>query len=76
VYWAYNQLGELLCVWMFFVCLNYKILTSSYLGSIAGSFKADIWRYCVLYTFGGMYIDDDRFVFVCAPYYLLVFFCQ
>lgn len=21
-----------------------------------------------------MYIDDDRFVFVCAPYYLLVFF--
>jgi mannosyltransferase OCH1-like enzyme len=21
--------------------------------------KADIWRYAVLYTYGGMYIDDD-----------------
>ena len=21
--------------------------------------KADLWRYAVLYTFGGMYIDDD-----------------
>ena len=29
------------------------------LGAISGAFKADIWRYCVLYTFGGMYIDDD-----------------
>ncbi len=25
----------------------------------AGAFKADIWRYAVLYTYGGMYIDDD-----------------
>ena len=23
------------------------------------AFKADIWRYCVLYTFGGVYLDDD-----------------
>ncbi len=21
--------------------------------------KADIWRYAVLYTYGGMYLDDD-----------------
>ena len=21
--------------------------------------KADIWRYAVMYTYGGMYIDDD-----------------
>ena len=26
---------------------------------VAGAFKADIWRYAVLYTYGGMYIDDD-----------------
>ena len=29
------------------------------LGPIAGAFKADIWRYAVLYTYGGVYIDDD-----------------
>lgn len=23
------------------------------------AFKADIWRYCVLYTYGGVYLDDD-----------------
>lgn len=23
------------------------------------AFKADIWRYCILYTFGGVYLDDD-----------------
>ncbi len=26
---------------------------------ICGAAKADIWRYAVLYTFGGAYIDDD-----------------
>ena len=26
---------------------------------VMGSVKADIWRYCVLYTFGGLYLDDD-----------------
>lgn len=25
----------------------------------AGVSKSDIWRLCVLYTFGGLYIDDD-----------------
>lgn len=25
----------------------------------AGAAKADIWRYAVLYTYGGVYIDDD-----------------
>jgi mannosyltransferase OCH1-like enzyme len=24
-----------------------------------GAARADIWRYCVLYTFGGLYLDDD-----------------
>jgi len=26
---------------------------------IPGAFKADLWRYCVLYIFGGVYIDID-----------------
>lgn len=26
---------------------------------ICGAAKADIWRYAVLYTYGGVYIDDD-----------------
>ena len=29
------------------------------LNSIAYASKADIWRYCVLYTYGGLYLDDD-----------------
>ena len=24
-----------------------------------GAAKADIWRYCVLYVYGGLYLDDD-----------------
>ena len=24
-----------------------------------GAARADIWRYCVLYSFGGLYLDDD-----------------
>eukprot|EP01038_Epipyxis_sp_PR26KG_P008204 gene8204-11099_t len=26
---------------------------------LVGAARADIWRYCVLYTYGGFYIDDD-----------------
>jgi hypothetical protein len=26
---------------------------------VVGAARADIWRYCVLYTYGGMYMDDD-----------------
>ena len=26
---------------------------------LVGAARADIWRYCVLYTFGGLYLDDD-----------------
>jgi len=26
----------------------------------AGAAKADIWRYAVLWAYGGAYIDDDR----------------
>jgi hypothetical protein len=24
-----------------------------------GAFKADLWRYCILYTYGGVYVDID-----------------
>ena len=24
-----------------------------------GAFKSDLWRYCVLYVYGGFYIDID-----------------
>ena len=26
---------------------------------LVGAARADIWRYCVLYSFGGLYLDDD-----------------
>ena len=31
----------------------------AYLTLIPGAFKADLWRYCVLYINGGVYIDAD-----------------
>lgn len=30
-----------------------------YLGAQFGPSKADIWRYCILYTYGGIYLDID-----------------
>jgi len=30
------------------------------INSRAGAAKADIWRYAVLWAYGGAYIDDDR----------------
>ena len=32
----------------------YSLINIAYAAS-----KADLWRYAVLYTYGGMYIDDD-----------------
>ncbi len=29
----------------------------SYLKVIPGAFKSDLWRYCILYTYGGCYLD-------------------
>jgi len=31
----------------------------AYYRIIPGAFKADLWRYCVLYIYGGVYIDID-----------------
>ena len=31
----------------------------AYLRIIPGAFKADLWRYCILYILGGVYVDTD-----------------
>lgn len=36
---------------------------------IPGAYKADLWRYCVLYTFGGIYMDIK---FSCIPPFKLM----
>lgn len=32
---------------------------NTYCRIIPGAFKADLWRYCILYIYGGIYIDID-----------------
>jgi len=32
---------------------------NAYCKIIPGAFKADLWRYCVLYKYGGIYVDID-----------------
>jgi mannosyltransferase OCH1-like enzyme len=32
---------------------------NSYCRIIPGAFKADLWRYCILYIYGGVYVDID-----------------
>uniref|UniRef100_A0A6C0BY42 Glycosyltransferase n=1 Tax=viral metagenome TaxID=1070528 RepID=A0A6C0BY42_9ZZZZ len=32
---------------------------NAYCKIIPGAFKADLWRYCVLYKYGGVYVDID-----------------
>jgi len=31
----------------------------SYCRIIPGAFKADLWRYCILFIYGGVYVDID-----------------
>lgn len=39
---------------------NTKIFWAySMINPLVGASKADIWRYCALYTYGGVYLDDD-----------------
>jgi mannosyltransferase OCH1-like enzyme len=35
----------------------YKDVLNSYDSLIPGAYKADLWRYCILYTYGGIYLD-------------------
>lgn len=39
-------------------------VVNAYKTLIPGAYKADLWRYCVLYIYGGVYIDIK---FKCAP---------
>ncbi len=39
-------------------------VTEAYKALVPGAYKADLWRYCVLYIYGGVYIDIK---FKCAP---------
>ncbi len=39
-------------------------VSDAYKALIPGAYKADLWRYCVLYIYGGVYIDIK---FKCAP---------
>jgi hypothetical protein len=32
---------------------------NAYIKIIPGAFKADLWRYCILYIYGGVYVDID-----------------
>ena len=32
---------------------------NAYCRIIPGAFKADLWRYCILYVYGGVYVDMD-----------------
>ena len=43
---------------------NHKIL-EVYDSIIPGGFKADLWRYCILYQFGGIYCDIDMICLNC-----------
>ena len=36
-----------------------KNIHDAYCRLIPGAFKADLWRYCVLYIYGGVYVDID-----------------
>lgn len=59
--------------WKINVCDNIckdKFMSATYAGTsvlwaynlinpLVGAAKADIWRYAVLYAFGGVYLDDD-----------------
>ncbi len=42
-----------------FIDEHCPILSKPYRDLRPIAFKADLWRYCALYTFGGAYLDDD-----------------
>ena len=43
-----------------FIRVNFdRKVYNAYCRIIPGAFKADLWRYCVLYIYGGIYVDID-----------------
>ena len=48
----------------FFIQNNFENnVYQTYCRIIPGAFKADLWRYCVLYIYGGVYVDIDTICF-------------
>ena len=37
----------------------HKRVSDAYKRILPGAFKADLWRYCILYIYGGVYVDID-----------------
>ena len=43
-----------------FIKTHFKMdVYNAYCRIIPGAFKADLWRYCILYVYGGVYVDID-----------------
>ena len=43
-----------------FIKANFeKNIYDAYCKIVPGAYKADLWRYCILYTYGGVYVDID-----------------
>ena len=36
-----------------------KKIYDAYCRILPGAYKADLWRYCILYIYGGVYVDID-----------------
>jgi len=43
---------------------------NTYRRLIPGAFKADLWRYCILYIYGGVYVDIDTICINCIDSFL------
>ena len=57
-----------------FIKENYdKSVLNAYDQLVPGAYKADLWRYCVLYKTGGIYLDIK---FQCEPGFLLIEFTK
>lgn len=41
-----------------FIALHFPNVLNSYDKLLPGAFKADLWRYCILYKYGGVYADS------------------
>jgi hypothetical protein len=55
-----------------FIDLWCPAYTETYDGLLPISFKSDVFRYCALFTYGGVYMDDDLLTLVPLDSFLLV----
>ena len=56
--WEYNFYDDKDCI-NFLEKFYGKEYVDKFNGFKSGAHKADLWRYCVLYIYGGVYIDID-----------------